>query len=262
LRVRPLRLTHPTRGARRVHPMSDTRAADDRHRALAARYDALWHASAPSVREGAVTLDAFAFAKADDARRGVTLLARPSAAVARAITGLLDELRAIEPAQYYQPVRDLHVTVLSLFTATVDHAAQMARVDDFRAAVAEAVDGAAPFDVDLTGVTLAPAAVLARGFPHDDTLERVRERLRQALAARGLGSTLDQRYRLTTAHTTLVRFAHSLRSPARFVDALDAARDRPFGTFTVNRLELVLGDWYQSSERAEPLATYRLGRGA
>ena len=226
---------------------------------LAARYDALWDAAAPDVREGRVALDAWALRKDDDARRGITLLARPGPAVAARLVTLLDELRALEPAQYYQPRADLHLTVLALFSATPDYHPHLAHLDAYRAAVAEALDGVTSFAVETLGVTLSRGAVLAQGFPRDDTLARLRAKLRSALAARGLGDTLDQRYRLETAHTTLVRFVAPLRDPRRFVDALDAARSRALGTSVVRRLELVLGDWYQSSERARPLAAYELG---
>lgn len=226
---------------------------------LAARYDALWDAAAPDVREGRVALDAWALRKDDDARRGITLLARPAPAVSERLASLLDELRALEPAQYHQPRADLHLTVLALFSATPDYHPHLAHLDAYRAAVAEVLDGAAPFAVDTRGVTLSPGAVLAQGFPRDDTLARLRAKLRSALAARGLGDTLDQRYRLETAHTTLVRFVAPLRDPRRFVAALDAARSRAFGTSVVTQLELVLGDWYQSSERARPIAAYELG---
>jgi 2'-5' RNA ligase len=229
---------------------------------LAARYDALWDAAAPEVRAGRVSLDAWALDKGRDARRGVTLLARPSPPVAERLAALLDALRTLEPEQYYQPHGDLHLTVLSLFTATVDHAPYLAHVDDYDAAVRKAVAGETSFTIDVRGMTLSPAAVLAQGFPRDGTVARIRGRLRAALAARGLGGALDGRYRLETAHLTLVRFAAPLRAPARFVDALAAMRTEAFGTTTVAELELVLGDWYQSSERARPIATYPLGAGA
>ena len=96
---------------------------------LAARYDALWDAAAPDVREGRVALDAWALRKDDDARRGITLLARPGPAVAARLASLLDELRALEPAQYYQPRADLHLTVLALFSATPDYHPQLAHLD-------------------------------------------------------------------------------------------------------------------------------------
>src|SRR5512132_3462549 len=88
---------------------------------LAARYDAIWDAAAPAVREGRVTLDPWPLRKADDARRGLTLVARPAPAVAERIAAFLDELREIEPEQYYHPRPDLHVTVLSLLSATPDY---------------------------------------------------------------------------------------------------------------------------------------------
>ena len=237
-------------------------APADHHAVLAAKYDALWIRSAPELRAGRATLDAFALRKADDARRGLTLIARPSVDVAAAMTAFLDELRALEPAQYYQPAADLHLTVLSLFTATVEPGPYLAHLDTYREAVVEATDGTGAIDVDFTGVTLAPAAVLARGFPRDDTLERLRDRLRAAIAARGLGAALDGRYRLETAHATLVRFTAPLADPARFVDAIDRARGRAFGSCTIGQLTLELSDWYQSSETLETLGTFPLGRHA
>lgn len=226
--------------------------------ALAARYDALWNASAPEVRAGRAALDPWAGLKDGDHRRGVTLLARPSEAVTRELCALVDELRAMEPDQYYHPPADLHITVLSLISATVDYADRMHQVDGFRAAVTEALGGEPPFTVGGAGVTLSPAAVLAQGFPSDDGLERIRARLRESLAARGLAGGLDARYRLRTAHTTLVRFTTPLRDPARFVDALHSARHRAFGATTVTRLELVLSDWYQSACRTRRLDSYTL----
>ena len=227
--------------------------------ALAAVYDALWDAAAPAVRRGEAALDPWIGRKAEDARLGVTLLARPAPALAGRLSELQDELRALEPAQHYQPAADLHLTVLTPFTATVDHAPYLAHVDAYRAAVAEAVDGAPRFVVDVAGLTLSPAAVLAQGFPRDGTLEEVRGRLRAGLTARGLGAALDRRYRLVTAHTTLVRFSAPLRDPARFVDALAAARRRTFGAWQVDRLELVVNNWYLSAERTRVLAQHTLG---
>lgn len=240
------------------------------HRApLVARYDALWDAAAPEVRAGRAALDPWATRQGEDARRGVGLIARlaPPApaeggpAAADALVAFCAELRALEPAAYYQPRADLHLTVLSLFTATPDYAPHLAHLDAYRAAVAEALAGVGPFAVDLAGVTLSPAAVLAQGFPRDDTLERVRARLRDALAARGLGGALDRRYRLETAHVTLARFVAPLGDPARFVGALEAARGRAFGAVAVTALELGVGNWYQAAAYARPVATYPLTGG-
>jgi hypothetical protein len=235
-------------------------ADDEPTRALAARYDALWDAAAPDVRRGRVTLDPWLARKDVDTRRGVTLLARPAPAVADGLVALCGELRALEPEQYYHPRPDLHLTVLSLLSATADYAPYLAHAESYRAAVEAALDGAPAFAVEARGVTLSHGAVLVQGFPAGDALARQRERLRTVLAERGLGASVDARYRLETAHTTLVRFVAPLRDPARFVDALAAARARRFGTTVVERLELTLSDWYQSAEHTRPLGAFALER--
>ncbi len=246
------------------------RGADDRPHPLRAHYDAMWAEAAPLVGAGGAALDPWLARPADDARRGVTLLTRPAPDVAERLAAFLERLRALEPAQRYQPAGELHHTVLSLFTGTPDYAGYLARVPAYREAVAEVAADTPPFAVAVRGVTLSAGAVVAQGFPRGDALATLRERLRAALVARGVGDTLDRRYRLVTAHVTLVRFAAPLEHPARFVEALAAARGAEFGTSTVRRLELVFSDWYHSAAREEVLATYAVeaplppdaGRGA
>jgi 2'-5' RNA ligase len=218
----------------------------------------MWASAAPAVRAGAAAPDPWLSRRAEDGRRGVTLLARPDAAVAGRLGALLAALRRLEPAQHYQPEADLHHTVLSLFTATPDHAPYLARVPAYRDAVREAAAATPPFAVDVRGVTLSAGAVLAQGFPRDGTLDAFRDRLRAALARRGVGDTVDGRYRLVTAHMTLVRFAAPLARPGRFVDALAAARDAEFGTTVVRGVELVFSDWYHTAAIERQLAAYPL----
>jgi 2'-5' RNA ligase len=228
--------------------------------ALSSRYDAMWTEAAPVVRAGGGTRDPWLSRREEDLRRGVTLLARPSRSVAAVLAALLERLRALEPSQFYQPAADLHFTVLSLFTATADHAQYMEHIDAYRAAVAQAVCGLPPFIIDVRGVTLTPGAVLAQGFPRGDTLAVARERLRDALSARGLGGALDRRYRLETAHMTLARFVMPLRDAGRFVDALAGERDTQFGASEVRELELVFGDWYHSFANELEIERYALDR--
>jgi 2'-5' RNA ligase len=237
--------------------MSGTTRPDPRE-ALAARYDALWADAAPAVRGGAATLDPWIARKNADPRRGLSLLARPGADLVRRLEDFLAGLRAEEPEQYFQPAADMHLTVFSLFGTTADHAPYMAHLDAYRAAAAEALRGVPPFRVEIEGVTLSRGAVMAQGFPADGTLDEVRERLRAALAERGLTAGMDQRYPLMTAHLTLVRFAAPLRRPERFVQRVAAARGRVFGAMEVREMELVISDWYQSSEHTRLIRTHAL----
>jgi hypothetical protein len=87
---------------------------------LKTRYDALWSEALPTIESDTITLDAYAFRKELDGRRGITLLARPEATLSGKVEQTIAGLRAVEPDQYYQPRSDLHLTVLSLFTATAE----------------------------------------------------------------------------------------------------------------------------------------------
>jgi 2'-5' RNA ligase len=217
---------------------------------LQARYDDMWSTAWPAVSSGDIAVDE-RLSQGPDRRRGLTLIARPQPPLAQAFAAMLADLLACEPAQYVHPVADMHVTILSLFTATEHYAPQLERLADYRAVVADAVRDAGPFAIDFTGITMSRGAVVAQGTPQGPALEALRDRLRDGLRAHGLDGTLDQRYKLVTAHSTLLRFAAPLRDPARFVQALQAYREQPFGTMQVAAVELVFNDWYMSAGTLE-----------
>lgn len=214
--------------------------------ALQAHYDAMWARAFDAVAGGAVDIDPQLTA-GPDPRRGLTLIARPGPALAARFDGLLDRLIGAEPDQYRCAAADMHVTMLSLVTVADDPSDELARLDDYRAAVDAAIAGIGPFAIDFRGITLSRAAVVAQGFPRDAHLDTLRERLRTALHACGRDASLDGRYRLVTAHSTLLRFAAPLRDPARFATLLASLRDAPLGAMDVAEVELVVNDWYMSS---------------
>jgi 2'-5' RNA ligase len=232
--------------------MSDSSFPD-----LRAHYDAMWDRAWPDVSRGDVECDSH-LADGLDPRRGLTLIARPDAALADRFEAVQDALLGADPQQYRQPLPDLHMTVLSLFTVTDDYAPHLARRADYAAAARTALEDLPAFDIDFEGITISRGAVLVKGFPRDGTLERLRARLRDALRTRGLAGTLDQRYRLVTAHSTVLRFIAPPGDPARLAEALAALRDMPLGTMRVHSLQLVINDWYMSSAAVEPVATFTL----
>ena len=224
---------------------------------LQARYDAIWDASSEALRAGQIDCDP-RLAAGPDPRRGLTVIARPDRLLADRFGRLLDRLGAIEPHQYRHPLADMHVTILSLFTVCEDYHGQLARREDYRAAVREAVRGAPAFDIEFRGLTASRGAVLAQGFPRDGALDALRERLRAQLCARGLDAALDARYKLVTAHATLLRFMRPLGDPARFAAALADLRDAPLGTMRVEQVELALNDWYMSSGSLQNIESFGL----
>lgn len=230
---------------------------DSRSLDLQAYYDAMWTRAHGAIAAGDIERDERVLA-GPDPRRGLTLIARPGPALAARFDALLDRLARAEPGQYRHPPADMHLTVLSLFTVTDHPAAQLARLDAYRAAVHAAVAGMEPFEIGFEGITLSRGAVMACGYPRGPALEALRERLRVGLRARGLDASLDQRYRLVTAHASLFRFAAPLRQPARFAALLEELRTEPHGSMRVDQLELVVNDWYMSNAQLEQVELLRL----
>ncbi|RZA36567.1 MAG: hypothetical protein EOP92_04755 [Lysobacteraceae bacterium] len=226
---------------------------------LHAHYDAMWERAHGAIAAGDIDRDERVLA-GPDPRRGLTLIARPGPALRARFDALLDRLAGAEPGQYRHPPDDMHVTILSLFTVTMDAAAQLAQLDAYRGAVRAALEGTPAFDIDFGGITLSRGAVMACGVPRGPALENLRERLRAELGTRGLDGSLDQRYRLVSAHATLFRFAAPLQQPAHFAALLEALRRQPYGSMRVDQLELVINDWYMSSGSLQQVDLLRLPR--
>jgi 2'-5' RNA ligase len=150
------------------------------------------------------------------------------------------------------------VTVLSLFTATVDHEPLLARAARYVSAVDAALRRAPPFRIEFEGVTVSPGAILVQGFPADEALDRLRDALRRALREHGLAEGVDARYRLETAHMTVARFRDRLRDGPRLAATLERARRRPFGATDVRGVSLVTTDWCMSRGVSETVKRYRL----
>ena len=228
------------------------------HELLQERYMGLWKGAIGDVREGRVTIDPLLASREPDQRRCITLLARPAADLQRSVTEFLNELRALDPEQYYYDPSELHVTVLSLFTATREHERYLERYAEYLAAVKAALAGGHAWAIEFTGVTLTREAIMIQGFPEGTGLNELREALRNELRARNLTEGLDSRYILQTAHMTVVRFRTPLRNSAAYSGVLEQCRDRSFGRMEVRELSLVQNDWYLSQASVKLLERFQL----
>jgi 2'-5' RNA ligase len=229
--------------------MTDTAANTQ----LQIHYATMWDRASGAVAQGDIDCDT-RLAAGGDLRRGLTLIARPGPALQARFGFLLDRLALCEPQQYRYPITDMHVTILPLFTAIENPLSELARLNDYIESVRAALDGIEAFDIKFHGITMSRSAVLAQGFPCGPALETLRERLRTQLREVGLDASLDQRYRLITAHSTLFRFVAPLHHPRHFAAQLGSLRHEPFGCMHVNEVELVVNDWYMSSSSLDRIA--------
>lgn len=224
---------------------------------LAAHYDALYQAALPRLARGAAELDTLLDSPLDT-RRGLTVLARPPAAVTAAIEGLLADFQRLEPGQYYYPTTDMHLTILSLISAHAGFSLAAIEPAAYAEAVREALRAVPPFAIRYAGLTAVPGGILVQGFPLDEGLQHLRDALRAQFQHAGLAHSIDSRYRLQTAHTTVIRFRRPLANPTLVVAALARCRQQIIGTFEVDTVELVFSDWYQRARHTQLLASYSL----
>jgi 2'-5' RNA ligase len=227
-------------------------------RRLQKRYDDLWSAAIGKIQTGKIESDRVLAAGLVDRRRGLTLIARPSADVRKKVTTFLRELRRLEPEQYYYAASDLHLTILSLFGAMTKPARFLVHLEKYVAAVDSVLREAGPIQIKFAGITVSAGAIMIQGFPDIDALNELRDNLRQQLRVRGLTKRLDVRYRLETAHMTIARFRAPLRDSKQFASVLEHARHRPFGSVTIKSLSLVTNDWYMTHQTLETIKRYRL----
>ena len=183
----------------------------------------------------------------EDTRRGITLLTRPPR-----------EVKGLEPDQYYYPDEDIHLTVLSIITCRSGFTLEEIVPQDYIRLIQNTLRGLPPIRIRFRGITLSPGCVMIQGYPNDDTLNRFRDRLRDAFRNSPLRQTLDQRYTLRTAHSTVIRFRRPFRDTDAFLSALETCREQDFGSFRLDRMELVLNDWYQRRENTRELGLFQL----
>lgn len=220
-------------------------------------YENLYQSSIQKILAGVCEPDELIDSPADQ-RFGITLLLRPDAAVKASIEEVLSEIRRIEPNQYFYPTSDMHVTLMSIISCYDGFQLAQIQQEDYLGLIRKSIAGLRPFRLDFRGLTASPSALMVQGFPLDDTLGELRDRLRNNFKETDLEQSLDKRYMLQTAHSTIFRMKQRLNNPARFLKLLESYRKHDFGTFTVNSLELVYNDWYQRQEKVVVLGQFEL----
>ncbi len=224
-----------------------------------ALYDRLWDEALASFRAGQVEIDPLLDRREFDNRRGLTLAVRPDGAALGRLSGVLDDLRALAPEQHIYRPDELHITVLSVISAAPGFDPARAPVNAYKSLFEALFAAAAPFTVQLRGLTASRSCVLICGHSPEGALNALRDRLRAGLRAAGLADGLELRYRSTAAHITALRF----RVPPANLDALAgyiaARRDADYGPCPIHTVEFVVNDWTMSHDRVRLLARYTLG---
>jgi 2'-5' RNA ligase len=221
-------------------------------------YEQLWSEAMTAFERGKPQLDPHLLDKKNDRRRGLSLSFWLPAPVRARIKQFVDQLAAEFPGQYFYQPEELHVTIVTLISASEHWQQEFGDVDAFRALLRDVLSHHPPFTVEFRGVTAAPNAVLIQGFPIGDTLENIRAELRRTFVERGFPNRLDRRYPNSAAHVTAMRFCKTDSDWKKLMTVLQAHRQTPFGEMQVETLQLTLGDWYASAEVTQVVEEFRL----
>ena len=193
-----------------------------------------------------------------DTRRGLTLLIRPNQEVLHSIKALTDILIKIEPQQYIYPSSDIHITVLSLISCYPNFNIGDIQLDDYIEIIQKSIRNISPFEIKYQGITASDSCIMLKGYYEKDTLDKLRNSLRESFKQSNIKQSVDSRYYLETAHSTILRIKKPLQDVSRYTSKIEELTDINLGSFFVNQIELVYNDWYQKSENVKLLATFKL----
>ncbi|OBS97540.1 hypothetical protein A9261_13105 [Vibrio tasmaniensis] len=224
-------------------------------------YDDMWQRFEFALKRNEYELDPYLSDLENDTRRGITALAylnQGNRSTVNEIIRFQKEVRELEPQQYYHPSNELHLTVLSVISCLPEFAVTEIDVNPYIDVFRSVLKNAGKIEIRYHGVSASPNCIVIQGFPTSDTLERLRNELRTQLTKAGVRVTFDSRYKLVTAHSSIIRFKAPLNDAQQLLALCQRYRNHDFGRVVLEDFELVFNNWYQNLDVTKPLAKYRV----
>ncbi|PMH28287.1 hypothetical protein BCU71_06890 [Vibrio lentus] len=224
-------------------------------------YDDMWQRFEFALKHNEYELDPYLSDLENDTRRGITALAylnQGNRSTINEITRFQKEVRELEPEQYYHPSNELHLTILSVISCLPEFALTEIDVNSYIDVFRSTLKNAGKIEIRYHGVSASPNCIVIQGFPTSDTLERLRNELRTQLTEAGVRVTFDSRYKLVTAHSSIIRFKAPLNDAQQLLALCQRYRNHDFGRVVLEDFELVFNNWYQNLDVTMSLAKYRV----
>jgi len=150
-----------------------------------------------------------------DQRGGVNLIVRPPAGVLEGASLIQSRLQTLEPAQYYYPADDIHLTLVEICHSRPLSEARLL-AGRLAAAMGDLLAEASPFWLGQPLVGFDEGGVALNFMSLDDALQSTRRSIINRFEQ--LGVDARPRYPAQSAHITLMRYTNPLRShPADWV---------------------------------------------
>ena len=224
---------------------------------LTEHYNQLYKTSSEIISAGKYSIDS-ELKNESDSRFGITLLIRPNDEIKANIQTFISELKKVEPEQYFYTDSDIHVTVMSIISCSENFSLNQISPNEYIEVICRSLVDVDKINLHFKGITASPSAIMIQGFPSDETLNNLRNRLRENFKKSELQQSIDSRYEISTAHSTIMRFQEKLQNPKKLIETVEKFRDYDFGEFDVKNLELVYNDWYQRKNTTKVLGDFCL----
>ncbi|MEZ8699303.1 2'-5' RNA ligase family protein [Vibrio lentus] len=224
-------------------------------------YDDMWQRFELALKRNEYELDPYLSDLENDTRRGITALAylnQGNRSTVNEIIRFQKEVRELEPEQYYHPSNELHLTILSVISCLPEFALTEIDVNPYIDVFRSVLKNAGKIEIRYHGVSASPNCIVIQGFPTSDTLERLRNEFRTQLTEAGVRVTFDSRYKLVTAHSSIIRFKAPLNDDQQLLALCQRYRNHDFGHVVLENFELVFNNWYQNLDVTMSLAKYRV----
>ena len=224
---------------------------------LLEHYNHLFRESSKDILEGHHFID-YQINSSLDNRFGLTLIVKPNAQIKNNIQGFFNELKTIDSSQYYYPLSDIHITVISIISCydgfTLTNISLPQYIEIIKTSMADLKN----IVIDFNGITTSDAAIMLQGFPMNNSLNKLRNNLRNNFKSSELEQSIDKRYSIFTAHSTVIRFSEKINDSAKFMEILEKYRQYNFGRFEVENIELVYNDWYHREKFVKQLKSFNI----
>ena len=219
-------------------------------------YEQLWSKALASFEKQEFELDPLIDNKSDF-RRGLTLLIRPDQKTKKNISIFLNELKDVDPNQYYYPPSDFHITVMSIISCYQGFNLDMVSIDKYLKIIEKSIKNILNEKIVFKGITASGSCMMLKGFPETGALNQLRDNLRQKFGASDLMNSIDSRYKINAAHLTVMRFKNNPKNLTRLLKSLEKYRDVNFGEFEVKKFDFVFNDWYLKKENTRTLNVFK-----
>jgi 2'-5' RNA ligase len=224
---------------------------------LTEHYKELYESSIRKIENGNYRTDSLIDSPADR-RFGITLLIRPPENIKNKIQLFLDDLKKADPSQYYYPNSDIHITVMSIISCYEDFELDQISIADYIGLIEKSLREIEKLEIKFIGITASDSGIMIQGFPENNILNELRNNLRTKFKNSDLEQSIDKRYSIQTAHSTVVRFRSKLQNRYEYLKILESYKNADFGNFKIKELELVFNDWYQRKRNSKLLEKFKI----